>query len=58
MTTSFFLVILLGNLKSEPSESEQTESALRDYCQIVGCKNLIKDNTCYKNLKNTLVFIL
>ena len=32
--------IPLGDLNSEP-----TESAVRDFCQIYGCKNLIKDNT-------------
>ena len=36
--------ILLGDLNSE-----LTESAVRDFCQIYGCKNLIKDNTCFKN---------
>ena len=36
--------ILLGHLNSEP-----TESAVRNFCQIYGCKNLIKDNTCFKN---------
>ena len=36
--------VLLGDLNSEP-----TESAVRDFCQIYGCKNLIKDNTCFKN---------
>ena len=36
--------ILLGDLNSEP-----TESAVRDFCQIYDCKNLIKDNTCFKN---------
>ena len=36
--------ILLGDLNSEP-----TESAVRDFCQIYGCNNLIKDNTCFKN---------
>ena len=36
--------ILLDDLNSEP-----TESAVRDFCQIYGCKNLIKDNTCFKN---------
>ena len=36
--------ILLGDLNSEP-----TESAVRDFCQIYGCQNLIKDNTCFKN---------
>ena len=36
--------ILLGDLNSEP-----TESAVRDFCQISGCKNLNKDNTCFKN---------
>ena len=35
--------ILLGDLNSEP-----TESTVRDSCQIYGCKNLIKDNTCFK----------
>ena len=36
--------IVLVDLNSEP-----TESAVRDFCQIYGCKNLIKDNTCFKN---------
>ena len=36
--------ILLGNHNSEP-----TEQAVRDFCQIYECKNLIKDNTCFKN---------
>ena len=36
--------ILLGDLNSEP-----TESAVRDFCQIYGCKNLIKDNCYFKN---------
>ena len=36
--------ILLGDLDSEP-----TESTVRDFCEIFGCKNLIKDNTCLKN---------
>ena len=36
--------ILLVDLNSEP-----TESAVRDFCQIYGFKNLIKDNTCFKN---------
>ena len=36
--------ILLGDLNSEP-----TESAVRDFCQIYGCKNLIKDYNCFKN---------
>ena len=29
--------------------SERIEWAVRDFCQIYGCKNLIKDNTCFKN---------
>ena len=36
--------ILLGDLNSEP-----TETAVRDFCEIYSCKNLIKDNTCLKN---------
>ena len=36
--------ILLGDLNSEP-----TESAVRDFCEIYSCKNLLKDNTCFKN---------
>ena len=37
--------ILLGDINSEP-----TESAVKDFCEIYSCKNLIKDNTCFKNL--------
>ena len=37
-------LILLGDLNLEP-----TESAVRDFCEIYNCKNLIKDNTCFKN---------
>ena len=36
--------ILLGYLNSEP-----TESTIRDFCEIYSCKNLIKDNTRFKN---------
>ena len=36
--------IPIGDLNSEP-----TESAVRDFCEIYSCKNLIKDNTCFKN---------
>ena len=36
--------ILLGDLNSEP-----TESAVKDFCEIHSCRNLIKDNTCFKN---------
>ena len=36
--------ILLDDFNSEP-----TESAINDFCQIYSCKNLIKDNTCFKN---------
>ena len=35
---------LLDDLNSEP-----TESAIRDLCEIYSCKNLAKDNTCLKN---------
>ena len=35
--------ILLGVLDSEPAES-----AVKDFCEIYSCKNLIKDNTCFK----------
>ena len=38
--------ILLCDLNSEPTKSE-----VRDFCQIYGCKNLNKDNTCFKNLE-------
>ena len=31
---------------------EPTESAVRDFCEVYSCKNLIKDNTCFK--KNPL----
>ena len=37
---------VVGDLNAEP-----TESAVRDFCQIYGCENLIKDNSCIKNLE-------
>ena len=40
--------IIVGDLNSEP-----TESAVRDVYQIYDCKNLIKDNTCFKNPEKT-----
>ena len=36
--------ILPGDLNSEPAES-----AVSDFCEIYSYKNLIKDNTCFKN---------
>ena len=36
--------IFLVDLNSEP-----TESAVRGFCQSYDCKNLLKDNTCFKN---------
>ena len=44
MTTFFLDNIFLSYLNSEP-----TVSAVKDFCQIYGCRNLIKDNTCFKN---------
>ena len=38
-------LILLGDLNSEP-----TESAVRDFCEIYSCKSVVKDGTCFKNL--------
>ena len=40
--------IHLGDLNSQP-----TELAVRDFCQVYGCKNLIKDKTCFKNPNKT-----
>ena len=39
---------LLGDLNSEPAES-----VVRDFCESYNCKNLIKDNTCFKNRLKT-----
>ena len=43
-SSKYDIFILLGDPNSEP-----TESAVRDFCEIYCCKNLIKDNTCFKN---------
>ena len=32
--------------------SESTELAVRDFCQMCGCNNLINDNTYFKNPEN------
>ena len=37
--------ILLGDFNSEA-----TESAVKDFCEIESCKNLIENTTCFKNL--------
>ena len=39
--------IALGDLNAEP-----TNEALYDFCQVYGCSNIVKENTCYKNLEN------
>ena len=39
-SSKYYDFILLGDLNSE-----STELAVRDFCQIFGCKNLIKGNT-------------
>ena len=38
---------LLGDLNSQPSEP-----TIKDFCQLYSCKNIIKDNTCFKNVQN------
>ena len=38
MTILFSLMILI-----------RSQQNLRDFCEIYSCKNLIKDNTCFKN---------
>ena len=43
-STKYDNFILLDDLNSKP-----TESAVRDFCEIYGFQNLIKDNTCFKN---------
>ena len=46
--------ILLGDLNSEP-----TESAVKDFCEIYSCKNLNKDNTSLKNsLKSSCIDLI
>ena len=31
---------------------ETNDASMKDFCQIYGCKNIVKDKTCYKNLIN------
>ena len=46
--------ILLGDLNSEP-----TQSAVRDFCEIYSCKSLTKDNTRFKNpLKHSCIDLI
>ena len=39
--------ILMGNLNVETNNA-----TIITFCQIYGCKNIIKDKTCFKNLDN------
>ena len=44
----------LSDLNSEP-----TESAVRNFCEIYNCKKLIKGNTCFKNpLKSSCIDLI
>ena len=45
LTYSNFL--LLGDLNAEP-----TNPTVHDFCQVYSCKNLIHENTCFKNPQN------
>ena len=46
--------ILPVDLNSEP-----TESAVKGFCEIYSCKNLIEDNTCFKNpLKSSCIDLI
>ena len=46
--------ILPVDLNSEP-----TESAVKGFCEIYSCKNLIEDNTCFKNpLKSSSIDLI
>ena len=42
--SNFFL---LGDLNAEP-----TNPTVHDFCQVYSCKNLIHENTCFKNPQN------
>ena len=39
--------ILLGDFNSEPKEQY-----VKDFCHVYNCKNIIKENTCFKNPEN------
>ena len=36
--------ILLGDFNTEPNDA-----TMKNFCQIYGCKNIVKDKTCFKN---------
>ena len=36
--------ILMGNFNVEPNNA-----TMRNFCQNYGCKNIVKDKTCFKN---------
>ena len=36
--------ILMGDFNVEPNDAN-----MKDFCQIYGCKNIVKDKTCFKN---------
>ena len=38
---------LLGDLNAEPKEQP-----VKDFCQVYNCKNIIRENTCFKNPEN------
>ena len=44
LTSKYDNIILLGDFNTEP-----TDTALSNFCEIYNLKNLIKDKTCFKN---------
>ena len=46
-SSSYEKYILLGDLNSEPKEQ-----SLTDFCRFYNSKNIIKENTCFKNPAN------
>ena len=40
--------ILMGDFNVEPSDA-----TMKNFCQIYGCKNIVKDRTCFKNPINS-----
>ena len=46
--------ILMGNFNVEPNDAN-----MKDFCQIYGCKNIVKDKTCFKNSINpTCIYLI
>ena len=47
LTSKYDNIILIGDFNAEPADT-----VVSDFCEIYNLKNIIRENTCFKNPNN------